>query len=115
MSDPTNPFAPLDNAGWMYDPATCLCVACSALRLSRQCVTTGLPLLPVLDFRYACEICGNKRCPHHRDHDETCTGSNEPGQSELFAGTQRPGWPENGNETNKFTEAGEAECPAMTE
>ena len=31
-------------------------------------------------FRYACEICGNKRCPHHSDHRLTCTSSNEPGQ-----------------------------------
>ena len=31
-------------------------------------------------WRYACEICGNKRCPHHTDHRLACTGSNEPGQ-----------------------------------
>lgn len=31
-------------------------------------------------FRYACELCGNKRCPHHSDHRNACTGSNEPGQ-----------------------------------
>ena len=31
-------------------------------------------------FRYACEICGNKRCPHHSDHNLVCTNSNEPGQ-----------------------------------
>lgn len=31
-------------------------------------------------FRYACEICGNKRCPHHSDHELPCTNSNEPGQ-----------------------------------
>jgi len=31
-------------------------------------------------FRYCCEICGNKRCPHHTDHNFACTGSNEPGQ-----------------------------------
>jgi hypothetical protein len=36
------------------------------------------PLQP--DWRYACEICGNKRCPHHTDHRLACTGSNEPGQ-----------------------------------
>lgn len=27
-----------------------------------------------------CETCGNKRCPHATDHEEECTGSNEPGQ-----------------------------------
>lgn len=31
-------------------------------------------------FRYACELCGNKRCPHHSDHRLECTQSNEPGQ-----------------------------------
>lgn len=31
-------------------------------------------------FRYACEICGNKRCPHHSDHELDCTNSNEVGQ-----------------------------------
>lgn len=35
---------------------------------------------PSLGFRYACEICGNKRCPHHSDHRNACTDSNEPGQ-----------------------------------
>ncbi len=32
------------------------------------------------NFRFGCEICGNKRCPHHTDHNLPCTGSNEPGQ-----------------------------------
>lgn len=27
-----------------------------------------------------CPVCGNKRCPHANDHDNECTGSNEPGQ-----------------------------------
>jgi hypothetical protein len=31
-------------------------------------------------FRYACEICGNKRCPHHTDHRLACSGSNAVGQ-----------------------------------
>jgi len=31
-------------------------------------------------FRYACELCGNKRCPHHTNHRLPCTNSNEPGQ-----------------------------------
>ncbi len=31
-------------------------------------------------FRYACEVCNNKRCPHHSDHRLACTNSNEPGQ-----------------------------------
>lgn len=28
-----------------------------------------------------CRKCGNKRCPHASDHDQPCTGSNEPGQA----------------------------------
>jgi hypothetical protein len=31
---------------------------------------------PAFGFRYACEVCGNKRCPHHADHNLACTGSN---------------------------------------
>ncbi len=27
-----------------------------------------------------CSECGNKRCPKATDHDNACTGSNEPGQ-----------------------------------
>ena len=33
-----------------------------------------------------CPTCGNKRCPGAADHDNTCTGSNEPGQEgSLYA------------------------------
>lgn len=28
-----------------------------------------------------CPVCGCKRCPKASDHELTCTGSNEPGQS----------------------------------
>lgn len=28
-----------------------------------------------------CDTCGNKRCPHAQSHENTCTGSNEPGQA----------------------------------
>ena len=31
-------------------------------------------------WRYYCEICGNKRCPHHTDHELECTNSNKVGQ-----------------------------------
>jgi hypothetical protein len=27
-----------------------------------------------------CANCGNKRCPHATDHEEECSGSNDPGQ-----------------------------------
>lgn len=33
------------------------------------------------DSRFVvCSECGNKRCPHANDHQNACTGSNEPGQ-----------------------------------
>ena len=31
-------------------------------------------------WRYACEKCGNKRCPHHTNHILACTNSNRPSQ-----------------------------------
>lgn len=31
-------------------------------------------------WRYCCELCGNKRCPHHTNHILECTNSNAPGQ-----------------------------------
>jgi hypothetical protein len=41
-----------------------------------------MPLSEMLrvPIRYACERCGNKRCPHHSDHRLECTKSNDPGQ-----------------------------------
>jgi glutamine amidotransferase-like uncharacterized protein len=35
-------------------------------------------------WRYSCEKCGNKRCPHHSDHTLECTGSNDIGQPGSF-------------------------------
>lgn len=32
-------------------------------------------------FMILCPECGNKRCPKASDHELSCTGSNEPGQS----------------------------------
>lgn len=33
------------------------------------------------DMRFVvCPECGNKRCPHANDHNNACTGSNEPWQ-----------------------------------
>jgi hypothetical protein len=29
---------------------------------------------------FLCAKCGNKRCPHAKDHRNECTNSNEPGQ-----------------------------------
>ena len=52
----------------------CLCIKCREQRRHPDWMSE------MTDFRYACEICGNKRCPHHSDHTLACTGSNEPGQ-----------------------------------
>lgn len=65
----------------MTEPVSCGCLSCQEERASR---------LPEFDigrfmgmdphFRYACEVCGNKRCPHHTDHRLACSGSNAVGQ-----------------------------------
>lgn len=45
------------------------------------------------DMRFVvCPECGNKRCPHASDHNNACTGSNEPGQ----AGSAYPAAPLSG-------------------
>ena len=49
----------------------CLCIKCTSENNSP---------LAQKPFRYACEICGNKRCPHHSDHSRDCTNSNDTGQ-----------------------------------
>lgn len=63
----------------------CGCMKCSDRRTSVltteervERIFSGGPLDP--HWRYFCEICGNKRCPHHSDHELACTNSNEPGQ-----------------------------------
>ena len=55
---------------------TCGCIRCRSERTSK------IPLSQtwLIPLRYACEKCGNKRCPHHSDHNLECTASNEPGQ-----------------------------------
>ena len=56
---------------------TCGCIRCYSERASKTLTTNMFSL----HFRYACEKCGNKRCPHHSDHKLKCTGSNQPGQA----------------------------------
>lgn len=64
----------------------CGCIKCTDVRAKDEMKNAaekglrGISLMP-LGFRYACEICGNKRCPHHSDHELICSGSNEPGQT----------------------------------
>lgn len=59
----------------------CGCLTCQDAR--RQQLDPGdARRFPGSDthFRFACEICGNKRCPHHTDHRLACTNSNKSGQ-----------------------------------
>lgn len=57
----------------------CGCIRCVDKRMAGSARDVFLgPMVP--GWRYACEQCGNKRCPHHTDHTLACTGSNEPGQ-----------------------------------
>ena len=56
---------------------TCGCIRCYSERTSK---TPATQMMWPGHFRYACEKCGNKRCPHHSDHNLECTASNEPGQ-----------------------------------
>lgn len=61
----------------------CGCIVCTDKRaMAAMQADPKLILLRGMEpgFRYACEICGNKRCPHHTWHENACTNSNEPGQ-----------------------------------
>ena len=55
------------------DPLGCWCITCDEARHE---------WLDCMAFRgmILCPDCGNKRCPKANHHDNTCTGSNEPGQ-----------------------------------
>lgn len=61
----------------------CGCIKCTSARSDvkvdrRVWPSAGTVMVP--GWRYACEKCGNKRCPHHSDHLLACTGSNDSGQ-----------------------------------
>lgn len=58
------------------DATHCGCQRCTDAR-SKPGEIPG-PTSP--EWRYACEVCGNKRCPHHEWHGFRCTGSNATGQ-----------------------------------
>lgn len=59
----------------------CGCMKCVDERQAEvACAEFVFPGPAVPGWRYACEKCGNKRCPHHSNHVLACTGSNEPGQ-----------------------------------
>lgn len=64
----------------------CGCMKCHEARMQKLRAENKISFFDSLPgpqapgWRYACEICGNKRCPHHSDHTLACTNSNEPGQ-----------------------------------
>ena len=62
----------------------CLCEKCRYERIKANPGKMELVWTPGVNFRYACEICGNKRCPHHYDHRFQCTNSNEPNQTGVL-------------------------------
>ena len=80
----------------MTDPAAlgtlCGCISCQDERVRGHADDWPLhmlvrgPLMP--GWRYCCELCGNKRCPHHSDHRFACTRSNEPGQVGTVVGAE---------------------------
>jgi hypothetical protein len=61
--------------------APCPCYGCTKARtdLEPGHLMFGEPV--EMQQMFLCETCGNKRCPHAADHENECTGSNEPGQA----------------------------------
>lgn len=59
--------------------ADCKCIDC----LDRSGLTTvfmGIEMPISSTMMVLCQLCGNKRCPHAKNHELVCTNSNEPGQ-----------------------------------
>ena len=52
----------------------CYCYTCNKDN------TTESDLPFVMTQMILCPTCGNKRCPHSKDHNLACTNSNDPGQ-----------------------------------
>ena len=63
----------------MNNTPPCYCITCHD-EWARVHEPSGSRILGDALVRFACEVCGNKRCPHHTDHRLACTNSNEPGQ-----------------------------------
>ena len=57
-----------------------LIAAVDAERAEREPGCTCVRCAPNYHLMRGCPTCGNKRCPKVSDHDNRCTGSNEPGQ-----------------------------------
>lgn len=80
MSDPPSTGGPGSTS--VPGATACGCFACQQERRLALAPEDMWMAIAGMDrhFRYACEICGCKRCPHHTDHRLECSGSNEPGQ-----------------------------------
>lgn len=62
----------------------CLCMTCTQERKASSAPARTFAEIMARPFRYACEVCGNKRCPRHSNHRLACTGSNAVGQPGSF-------------------------------
>lgn len=62
----------------LHQTTTCSCRTCATERAKDMPMHEAI--LHTGRF-FACETCGNKRCPHATDHRLACTGSNAPGQA----------------------------------
>lgn len=61
-------------------PRPCGCIACLDASGEQVELFAGLMVPLSSTFMVLCQRCGNKRCPHAKDHRNSCTNSNEPGQ-----------------------------------
>jgi len=67
-------------------PMACTCYRCAKADAIANPLPPEKMLLrgrvdPRLQRMFLCAVCGNKRCPHATDHENACTGSNDPGQA----------------------------------
>lgn len=78
------------NMNVLEERGQCQCIKC--LNASGQTVELfdgmHVPIAGVT--MVLCQICGNKRCPHAKDHNNACTDSNEPGQPGSAYADQKP-------------------------
>jgi len=56
----------------------CWCYECNR---ERQTFIGGMSVPFFRTHMIVCPECGNKRCPKATNHENACTGSNEPGQA----------------------------------
>ena len=69
----------IDMKGNATTAASCGCLRCAQAQETTVEVF-GIPFPIEATRMFLCDICGNKRCPHSDDHENSCSGSNAPGQ-----------------------------------